>query len=481
MKVVRVISSLVQHMFGKHERARALWVLAVAPAVLVLLSILGLLLLLTSSASSVLTWYHQKAMIALSKKDYSTARLCYAALLQRKPDEPSYRFGLGLSLAGLGDGRAAANTIRQLAPADGVGYPQAHRLLADRLIRESNGDPAMLKEAESHLLKILKVQPKDGETHAMLVGIYAKEERWEDVKEHLLLAGSSVDSLSMVAAKMFASRGDMGAAQVWARRAVSYYIAKVREEPKVTEHRIELARAYLLLREFDNAIQTLQKGYNDLKEPSLRQLVGQVFSIWLENSPSLDAVRKLSLLEEGLSWDGQNSKLLTFLRSPAAKEAVDGVLPSTQPVAGAAVRAVASAIANARAGKPDDVRSDLELALTLQPQSMVAISANVACVWAYAKERDSAESVLIADTLYSLRPQEVYAKRARGLTLSLYGDKKESARLLEEILPSMPNDRAIHQALADDYEALGRPDDAAAHRQLATTQPTTAPASTQPK
>ena len=253
-------------------------------------------------------------------------------------------------------------------------------------------------------------------------------------------AGLAADELSLVAAEQFAKRGQFSEAQAWARRAATYFGSRIKIEPKVTSHRLNCAQAYIMLREFSTTVEVLQIGWKDTKDPMLQRATGQAFGIWLKNSLSMDAVRKLSLLEQGFEWDGQNSLLLQVLLDPETVEVARQVLPSTQPVTGATVRALIMSIADFRANKIDAAKADLQLALNLRPDLSLAVASNAACVWAYDKHADASASLQLAKALMELKPDEVVTQRAYGLVLSRYSDKLESIRLLEEVLLQMPND-----------------------------------------
>ena len=467
---------------GRHwcaGRWRAfLTVLAVLPAVLVALSILLLAVLTTGPDYSSGLWYRGEAARCMSAGDFATARLCYAGLVQKSPDNPGYKYGLATSLSKLGEHTAAAMLMRQLAPEDAAGYPPAQLEVANKLLNDPSPKPEALRSAEALLQQVLKVQPKNPDAHSMLAVLYSKSDKWDMVKQHMAFGGAAVDELALPAALAFAKRGDRDESEVWARRAAAYYAPRVKADPKNDDQRLKYAQAYLLLRDFTKTLEILDAGWQQNKEPRLRSAVAQVTALWLRESPTMEIPRRLALLENALTWDPQNAALLEIVLDPDTAAAAGSVNSTTAPVGGAAIRALVQAVADCRENHPDKVKTELELALSLGGRPMASITAYVCGVWADSKSPDASSALTLSTILLQIRPKEPVAQWAQGKVLAQQGKWTQAVGYLEAALTALPEDRSIHGSLATAYEKLGQPARAAKHRRLAqpATVPTTAPA-----
>ena len=478
MKFFRQLSIASNAILPRKHRPLLIAGMLAAPSVLVLASIGVLAIVLSGPDARISAWYHQQALMALSNHEFSKARLCYTVLLQQSPDSPEYQYGLVISLAGMGENQAAGALVRQLAPEDGGGYLPAHVLMAEQILAVPNADEASLRLAESHLLHVIKAQPKDIKANALLASLYSRTGQWDLVKLHLPLGGPGVDAISLIAAQQFASRDDWTEAQIWARRASGYLANQLKGDPKNKDLRLGCAQAYLIMREFSLALDVLEAGWKLEELPVYRQAIAQVCGLWVRNSPTLDAPKRLSIIERGLTFDAQNSIVLRSLLDPATYEAAQLVLPSTVPVEGATARAIAECVDYCRKHDEPQVRSALELALALRPDLGLATAANLTCVWAFSEESDANSARLLATALLELRPNEAVAQRAMGLVLSRQKVDADAVRLLEGVLLSMPEDRAVHAALGASYERLGAVDKAKQHQKLGqppATAPSTSP------
>lgn len=463
------------------RRHQLLLALAVAPVVVVALSILLLPLLLTGPKNRAANWYQRLADESLARHDYATAQLCYASLFQTRPDDLKYEYGLALSLSKLGQDKAATILMRKLAPEDAAGYLPAQLQVVRDLLADSSPSPEARRSAEVRLQQILKAQPKNPEVHAMLAVLYSKADRWDLARGHMALAGPAVDELTLPAALALSDRGDRAESEIWARRALAYYAPRLKADPTNDDLRLKYAQACLLLRDFTKTLEILDAGWQQDKKPAFRKAVAHVTSLWLRESPTMEASRRLGLLENGLAWDAQNPALLQLVLDPETASAADSVQPTTASVQGAAIRALAQAVDSCRRHHPDHARADLELALTVGGPAMPSIVGNVACLWAYSKAPDAACALTLSSALLELRPTEPFAQRAQGMALAQQEKWEQALGYLEAALPAMPQDLGIHTVLATTYEKLGKPELAEKHRKLAqlatAPSPATAPAS----
>ena len=472
------IRDRVRLLWRNDRRRLILWCLSVLPVVGVALTTVLAAILMLGPSDRIVTWNDQHATIALSQRDFTTARLCYSGLLQRDPDNPAYQLGLAISLAGLDQTSAAMVLMNRLAPDNADGYPPAHLFLAEQLLTGSSPTPQATRAAESHLLRVTQAQPMNIKAHALLAAIYAQSGRWEQVKEHLALGGPAVDELGLIAAESFAAQGDRSESDAWAKRAARFFRSRVLSNPQDYEARLKLAQALVFQRDFALALEILEGGWDASKQIVFRRSIAQVYAMWLKDSgASLPAARKVAMLQRGLDCDPQNGLLLQLATEPSMGDAADTFRPSTQPFEGAAMRSVCLSIAACRLDQPQDARKHLKIALALGDPQLPAIIANMACVWAYGKDADASSAVVLSSALVDLRPREPVAQRAQGLVLAKQGRWNLAAAQLETAMIAMPNDPAIHSVLAACYDPMGMPAQAAQQRRLAQAATQPAPAS----
>lgn len=450
--------------------------LVLSPAVLVTISIVLLAMLATGPDDAAVAWYRREGAHRMSTGDFATARLCYASLVQKSPEKLEYKYGLATSLSKLGEYTAAAMLMRQLAPEDAAGYLPAQLEVARQLLSAPSPTPEAIRSTEARLQQVLKVQPKNAEAHSMLAVLYSKSNQWDLVKQHMAFSGAAVDELTLPAALAFAQRGDQTESEVWARHAVAYYAPRVKADPKNDDQRLKYAQACLLLRDFAKTLEILDAGWQQNRNPVFRKAVGRVSSLWLSDSPTMDAPRKLALVENGLLWDSQNSALLGLLLDPETASVAAALQPTTAPVQGAAVRALLQAVDACRQKHAEDLRSNLALALNLGGAPMTSIASNLTCVWVDSKPQDLAVALRFNTSLLELQPGAPVVQRAQGIVLVRQEQWGKAVEYLTAALPAMPDDGGIHGALAIAYEKLGKPDLAAKH--LALSQPTTVPTTT---
>lgn len=450
--------------------------LAFSPTVLVMASmvLVGILVMRPNRLSD--AWYARQAIRSQSAGDFATARLCYASLLQRSPTNAEYQYGMAISLSKLGENAAAAMLMRRLTPDDAPGYAPAQLDLARQQLSGPSPSPEAVRSGEARLKQVLKAWPKEPKAHSMLAVLYSKTNRWDLARKHMSLAGGAADELAFQAALAFADRGDQAQCEVWARRAAAYLAPRVLADPKNDDLRLQYAQAYLLLHDFPQTLEILETGWEQDHHPVFRKVVAHVTSLWVQQSPTMEAGRRLALIENGLSWDSQNTALLQMLLEPVTLQAAALVQPTTEPLHGAAIHALIQAVDACRQKHPEVVRSELQRALNLGDTLMPSIASNLACIWADSKAPDAAGALTLTTTLLELRPADVVVRRAHGIVLTKQAQWARAIEQLTLVLPAMPHDPGIHDALATAYEKLRQPELAATHRRLS--QPTTIPTTT---
>jgi tetratricopeptide (TPR) repeat protein len=127
----------------------------------------------------------------------------------------------------------------------------------------------------------------------------------------------------------------------------------------------------------------------------------------------------------------------------------------------AAVNKTLSAILELDDGKPEKAISALRQALASQPTSYLA---QYGMGTALVQQQQYAEAVGYLHKAIELQPDSAWAHYAMGLSLMKTGDFKTAAVHLEIASGRLPKLSALHSALSEVYERLGRNTDAARER-----------------
>ena len=255
-------------------------------------------------------------------------------------------------------------------------------------------------------------------------------------------------------------------ADAWADRAAAFYGEQLKSDFRNRDYRIGYAEAQAMRREFEAALVALQEGWELEQLPVYRSAIAQVCGLWVMRSGTLDAPQRLALIDRGLAFDAQNDLVLRSMLDDRAYDAAERVLPATAPVEGAIARAMAECVYYSRRGNAPRVRQELSRAVELRPDMTIATAANLATLWAYSDLPDKPAAEHLAAAMLDLRPGDAIAQRTQGLVLSRMGEDATAVPLLEKVLDAMPDDRAVHSALAASYGRIGDLSKAEKHRQL---------------
>ena len=359
--------------------------------------------LLIGPGQRVTNWYLQNATLALINKEYGNARLCYAGLLQREPDNPKYQFGLALSLFGLGDNSAALILTRRLAPEGEGGYGPAHVFVAERLVTDAKSTDEELRSAERHLLNALATDPNDRRANALIAALYARTANWQGFKAHVARAGDAVDEIGLLVAQQLLADGDAVEAEGWVRRAVQFHRNRAGANEKDYASRLAWAQGLLMLREFEPAVDLLEKGLADSGDGAFAQAAAQAYLQW-SSAAALTPARRMAVLHRGLTLAPGNQAMLMQLASPLVIESAANARPATQPSEGAVVQLICNAVNASCAGDSGKVVAELSSAILLGDAHTPEMVANLACLWGYSDQPNAASALPLAEGLAQILP-----------------------------------------------------------------------------
>jgi tetratricopeptide (TPR) repeat protein len=434
--------------------------------------------------------YLVRAERALKARDPATALVCYDRLAYRSAERPDLLFGMAQAADAAGQADRARALIAELTPLDPdrPGYGPAHLWLACQLLRGANPPDDDRKAAEAHLLRALDARVEDTVlVHSLLCELYMTDGDYEQAEPHLLKAVKVRPLLRLRAAQLYAHRGDKERARVECQLVIAHFRERCKADPSDHFARLAWADAMTLLGSLDEdwerfreALRTLDEGFAVTHNAVYQTFAARVYVTWYDAlGRSRDAADgRLPVLEEGLARDPGNQdlldRMLALTQLPGgdgdkAVEALHRLLASGKAPAAAHF---ALGVVALRRGRSDEARLHWEQANKLSPE-MPAVANNLAMLLATAKEPDLPRALGLVELALERSPKDPNFRHTRGSILLKMGRHKEALDDLEAALPHYPNSPKLHAQLAEVYEHLGVPEQAAEHRRQAETKPGT--------
>lgn len=449
--------------------------------------------------SSIPSRYRQLGRAAIENAEFELARTYYerVAQLAGKRD-PTDDFSLTLAAFQSGELAAGQSLLDQLAPADRLGYPKAHRIKAMQLVSmltaaisdvgdpEANGaDSAKVDQSMWELVR-QHLNRSGGEDPVQLADLWTA---------YFLAAGKPSDAIAqqMQAARLKPDRW-LATAQFcnnlkdedqrkracgWAE---SHLKPKIKDNPFDHSSRIKLAQVFIYDKRFDEAASTLFEGLKHAGNDSstaalkLRRAASEVLLLQMD-SVSGDTQEQLvsrhRLLTRAIELDANNllayQRLLAMFTVDASRENRQTLLEvMEQQVAKGQSIAMAHftlGCANWLEGNREIATWHTERALELDPR-MVGVMNNFAWMLAHGESPDLQRALTLIDAALEKNPNELQFRDTKGVILIKLERWDEALTEFETILPRIDHRQrgGVHRHLADIYTALGRSGLADRHR-----------------
>lgn len=462
-----VIGRCVEWIMSRNYRALFESVPAIAAATAM---IVMMVLVFRLSAEENIEAYKNALMEGPTAQSPAAAILILERLSLLDPDQPEYRYHWALALRLQGHPERAASLLSSIAPLDRAGYVPAHLVLAQRLL-DNQPKPDSLRIAEIHLRRALERQPDSEDALSMLGQLYFAQGKYKDAERYLLQVVIARPELSLCLAQLYSALGNKPSMEVNARRAQKYFRERV--DASVDDHsaRMNWARMTLLLGDGPNAIAILQDGLRLSGDPTYRRALGQAYVAWadaLVKMGNANVGQCLALLEQGIRHDYTNPALIDrLLVLCRAKEPEAGKVRGTlrqllaEGVAVSTVNLILGADARER-GRLEEARQHFERAFALAPEMPIVIN-NLAWSLAFSENPDLQRSLGLIESALQRWPNQLNFRETRGQILIKLGRWKEALSDLEAALPALPQNQALHQALAETYRNLNMPEMAETH------------------
>lgn len=476
-----VTTAIVDWFYARFVKA-LIHVLPALPAILAAVSVLGLVYL---------GWHHRTADyrvtsryldaggLALGAERLEEAEMLFRKVISLDGMNPEGRYGLALTLDRKGNRAQARRLMQAIAPDDGAGYADAHFWRAVDLAQTEAGvQPDEIELFEHHLRQTLAGEAASAWTvqaHEMLGKLYLAQGKLARAANHIEAASESVPRLLIDLARIYAAQGNAPAKDTVLQKAVDEYLYLVDADSQNVEARLLLAQAQLLRGRMLEAEKALVNGLrvtgNERFAESLVKLYIGSFDR-IHKSDEMELGELVKLLELAVQYGPNDANVANRLAMLAAKEGEEAerarallkeVLASG--IAPAVVHQILGTLAS-NLGNTGTALFHLEQAYQLEPKMLVVLN-NLAWTLTKTDPPQLDRALSLANAAVELAPKNPNVRDTRGRILAELGSYKEALVDLESALPAMPENRHLHQVLADVYEQLGDEDLKKTHQRLA--------------
>jgi Tfp pilus assembly protein PilF len=426
--------------------------------------------------------YRAEASRGFGNKDYSRAQLCAERLVQLEGQSEESLFRLAQALDAQGQTGRVQTILDRIAPLNQPGYAPAQLWQAQKLAQNVAVNSPQAHDAEIHLERALEANPNFTEAHAALGQIYAISQRFGEAKPHLELVVNERPELLLLLAKVNAARDETTTSETRAQQAVQHFSERTKTHPDDMDARVQWCAALIFLAKtkperFREAETILGEGLARNESPVYHLALAQLYldwSDWLAKKDRSDLAGRLIRLDSGLRQNPSNAALLARLvdiMKGSATEA-DQVRESLKKML---AQGQASATAHFLLGldawqnnKVEAARLHWERSHELAPQ-FLGVTNNLAWVLSTGPNADLPRALKLVDLAIDQSSGELKARfrGTRGHVLLQMKRWKEALADLEAGLLFHGNNADLHGDLAAAYTALGLPDQAAEHRNLA--------------
>jgi len=280
-----------------------------------------------SSQTEVLRRYEQTYNEAVTSDNLGIQETCLRALCNLQPGELQYRMRLGQFLVKSGRAQEGFQQIAALAPDNLLGYPEARIWLVQQSLQPEPIQRLNAEQIEAQLLKAVEAAPQNFQAHELLAGYYMSKGELSLAERHLQEASRARPELNLDIAILKREnkrpQEDIDAAANHAVQELSNLLEKDRSNSSV---RISLARAWMLLKDFDSAREVLVSGLNqNAEDKNLRAAIADLNMTVAEQRLGVTPLNRdncVPLVIEAITLDPGNRlavQVLTTLRSLGAE------------------------------------------------------------------------------------------------------------------------------------------------------------------
>ncbi len=439
--------------------------------------------------------YTRQAMEAHLHADSSKERLCYERLMQLQyagdPRRQDTQFNLGVLAEALGQKQRSRSLLQELSnPDNDEGYPEAHLARARAIWQQSRRQKDDLLLIEKHLRRALKKQPDSPIVNGFLGQVLKIQGRTDEAIPLLLKSKPDDVDSRLDLATIYKMQGNLEQAKMYIDPLISTLKSRASSEIDDVRVRVTLARAYMQLDEFEDAIKTMEAGYALKKSDFYKTYLSNCYVNWYLSqltkpiTPERERL-KLDCLVRSLEWDNTNVQAMncfvTYMKDTGSdsnerKEthkmllALRGNNAYLHLYLGDKLHSE---------GKEEEAAKEWDLAFKLNPDSAV-IANNFAWILTqgsnspYRLEPDLLKAErIITQVINRTSPEDKNLPNFHGTRGTVYMKMGRFEEARVELVaasqrPDATYDRILQKQLVDVYDHLKMPTMAASHRKLLT-------------
>ncbi|MEZ6052054.1 MAG: hypothetical protein R3B91_12380 [Planctomycetaceae bacterium] len=420
--------------------------------------------------------YQRRLQQVMQNQDWALAQLYSRKLSILEPNERAHRYYLALAVSGEGDETRALHLMESIAPRDQLGYGPAHWWLAEHWAATPEGNTrAGLMLQNWHTKQFLRSNPEHVDARIMLAKTEASLGNSAVAIDHLERVVARKQELHLVLARLSGRTGDEVGVIKHARQAVMAYQQRLSEQRDDLDAVLNLADAFALLEQPDEAARVIEESLRHHDNPQLRS---GLVRLCLHSSdllathprPVETLNQRLRLIEKALGLEPENRDTLKRLAQIVVE--TDGAsarateLLNESLASGSAPAVVHMILGTHALGKKDLKTATLhfEAAHRLQPEFPACMN-NLAWSLANSQPPQLLRAEQLASSAVELAPGRPEFHETRGQILLMQGRHREALPDLERGLQSGGDTSVTHASLAEVYEVLGQQDLAEKHRQ----------------
>lgn len=441
------------------------------PAV-VLAAVLAMLFISSDQPVSLETidGYLRRAEHATAAEEFTEAEFYFRKLEQLAPDDRNVIEQHARLHARQGNYFDAFRMMESLVRDDDqTNDPRIHRWLAEMALQEDVGLQNPLDYAKEHLVAVLDDEPEDRRAHYFFMRLHLMKGDIPSAIEHLERIQSRPAELQLLLASLYQQRDPPDAVRTEhnAKSAAELLRKEIQETQTSdvsTYH--QLAAAYILLKDFDRAIQTLRQARTKFDDEATRRQMSTAYVAWSDHVRQQrpdDVGEQMQLLEKALQLAPNEPKALQRMleiasaEGPGAEAAearlrkalVDGAAP-------AAIHFSLGALA-AKRGDMDAAMRHFRQSEQLNPGTAVTLN-NIAYIMAQSPDADLQQALTMANQAVEMAPQAAPFRDTRGQILTRLERWSEAISDLEYAnskMDDLSSRVAINRSLAVAYRGLG--------------------------
>ncbi len=430
---------------------------------------------------SQLSFYQTTLENAYRNDDNKLARIALLSLIRRSPDSERYQY-LQALLDYKMDRKAEASQAMLRLALNNKHWEAANWLLTQQFKMDEVDKWQPAENATFLQLYAIAAQGAKGQAEVALKLLMAnyqiKKGAASDAAATLSTLAASNPDLHLTTAILYYQLGNAAAADKQAEQAERHYTSRLAENPSDVAIRFNLAKALVLRRLEQQAVQTLSDGFRLTEDKRFLEAGGEALVAWSNriakdepNSPQ-SLTQRMELLIRATQIAPANeivSEALTQMAIDCAENSNQQVTSLRQ----ALLRGVSPSNLHFINGTVELLRGDIEkaemhLQLAAQENANLPGLLNNMAVALYQRDSPQLDKALtLANAALEKLPNHEYIRETRGQILIRLKRYEEAIGDLEYALKVPALAKNVHVALATAYEGIGQKDLAQSHRLMA--------------